>query len=37
MSGGKDGQTQFHRILLAVAMGLTSKTAVNWHLKVKDP
>ena len=37
MSGGKDGQTQFHRILPAAAMDLTSKTAVNWHLKVKDP
>ena len=36
MSGGKDGQTVFHRILPATAMGLTNKTAVNWHLKVKD-
>ena len=36
MSGGKDGQTLFHRIYPATAMGLTSKTAVNWHLKVKD-
>ena len=36
MSGGNDGQTLFHRILPATAMGLTSKTAVNWHLKVKD-
>ena len=36
MSGGKDGQTLFHRILPATAMGLTSKTTVNWHLKVKD-
>ena len=36
MSGGKDGQTLFHRILPAIASGLTSKTAVNWHLKVKD-
>ena len=36
MSGGKDGQTLFHRILPATATGLTSKTAVNWHLKVKD-
>ena len=34
MSGGKDGQTLFHRILPATARGLTSKTAVNWHLKV---
>ena len=31
-----DRQTLFHRILSATAMGLTSKTAVNWHLKVKD-
>ena len=36
MSGGKDGQTLFHKIYPATAMGLTSKTAVNWHLKVKD-
>ena len=36
MSGGKDGQTLFHRILPATTRGLTSKTAVNWHLKVKD-
>ena len=36
MSGGKDGQTLFHRILPATASGLTSKTAVKWHLKVKD-
>ena len=36
MSGGKDGQILFHRILPATARGLTSKTAVNWHLKVKD-
>ena len=36
MSGGKDGQTLFHSILPATARGLTSKTAVNWHLKVKD-
>ena len=26
----------FHRILLATAMDLTSKTAENWHFKVKD-
>ena len=25
----------FHRILPATATGLTNKTAVNWHLKVK--
>ena len=36
MAGGKDGQTLFHRILLATARGLTSTTAVDWHLKVKD-
>ena len=36
MSGGKDGQTEFHRILPVTAIGLTSKTAVNRHLKVKD-
>ena len=36
MSGGKDGQTLFHRILPATFWGLTSKTAVNWYLKVKD-
>ena len=36
MSGGKDGQTVFHKILPATTMGLTSKTAVNWHLKVKE-
>ena len=36
MSEGKDGQTLFYRILPATAMGLTSKTAVNWHLKVVD-
>ena len=36
MSGGKDGKTLFIRILPATTRGLTSKTAVNWHLKVKD-
>ena len=36
MSGGKDGQALFHRIIPATTMGLTSKTAVNWHLKVKE-
>ena len=36
MSGCKDGQTRFHRILPAIARCLTSKTAVNWYLKVKD-
>ena len=28
-------KTLFHRIFRATGMGLTSKTAVNWHLKVK--
>ena len=36
MSGGKDGQILFYRILPATTSGLTSKTAVNWHLKVLD-
>ena len=36
MSGGIDGQTLFHRILPVATSGLTSKTTVNWHLKVKD-
>ena len=36
MSGGKDGKTLFIRILPATTRGLTSKTAVNWHLEVKD-
>ena len=36
MSGGKDGQTLFHRILPATARGLTSTTAVDWHLKAKN-
>ena len=36
MSGDKDGQTLFHRILPATAIGLTGKNAVTWHLKVKD-
>ena len=36
MSGGKDGQNIFPRILPATVRGLTSKTGVNWHLKVKD-
>ena len=29
MSGGKDGQILFHRILAAATKGLTSKTTVN--------
>ena len=36
MAGRKDGQTLFHRILLATARGLTSTTAIDWCLKVKD-
>ena len=36
MSGGKDGQILFYRILPPAVSGLTSKTAVKWHLKVKD-
>ena len=36
ISGGKDGQTLSHRIVPATVMGLTRKTAVNWHLKVKN-
>ena len=36
ISGGKDAQILFHGILPATARGLASKTAVNWHLKVKD-
>ena len=36
MSRGKDGEILFHGILPATARGLASKTAVNWHLKVKD-
>ena len=36
MPGGKDGQILFHRIPPTTTSSLTSKTAVNWHLKVKD-
>ena len=36
MSGSKDRQILFHGILLATARGLASKTAINWHLKVKN-
>ena len=36
MSGGKDRQTLFHSIIPATTIGLTSKTAENWHLKLKD-
>ena len=36
MLGGKDGQTLFHGILPATARDLASKTAIKWHLKIKD-
>ena len=36
MTGSKDGQILFHGILLATARGLASKTAINWHLEVKN-
>ena len=36
MAGLKDGQTLFHRILPATTKGLSSTTAVDWHLKIKD-
>ena len=36
MSGTKDGQTIFHGILPDTTRGLASKTAMNWHLKVKN-
>ena len=36
MAGWKDGQTLFHGTLPATARGLTSTTAIAWHLKVKD-
>ena len=36
MSGSKDGHTIFHGILPATTRGLASKTAINWHLKVKN-
>ena len=36
MSGRKDGQTLFHRILPATTSQLTSTIAVDWHLIVKD-
>ena len=36
MSGSKDGQTLFHGILRATTRGLARKTAINWHLKVKN-
>ena len=36
MSGEKDAQTLFHRVLPATARDLTSTIAVDWYLKVKD-
>ena len=36
MSGGKNGQTLFLRILPTTARGLTSTTALDWHLKAKN-
>ena len=36
ISGRKDGQTLFHGILPATARGILRKTAINWHLKVKN-
>ena len=36
MAGRKDRHTLFHRILPATARVLTSTTAVDWHVKVKD-
>ena len=34
--GQKDGKTIFYRTPTATAWGPTSKTAVDWHLKVKN-
>ena len=36
MSGGKDGQTLFHRNFPTTAKGLTSTTGVDWHFRVKN-
>ena len=36
MSGGKDKQILFHRILPSTTRGPPSTTAIDWHLKVKD-
>ena len=36
MAGWKDGETLFYTTLPATAVGPTSTTAVEWHLKVKD-
>ena len=36
MADQMDGQNLFHRILPAIASGLTSTAEVGWHLQVKD-
>ena len=36
ITGCTNGKTLFHGILPAVARGLVRKTAINWHLKVKN-
>ena len=36
MSGSKNRQTVFHRILPATVRCLAIQTAINWHLKVKN-
>ena len=36
MSGEKNGQILFHRAFPATTRGLTSTTAVDWHLEVKN-
>ena len=35
-AGRKNEQILFHRTLQATARGLKSKTATEWHLKIKD-
>ena len=36
IAGWKDGQTLFHRTLLATARGPANTASVDCHLKVKD-
>ena len=36
MSGGKDGQTLFLKILSTTAKGLTSTTPLDWYLEAKN-
>ena len=36
MTQWKDGDTLFHWIFPATAVGKTSTTGVDWYLKVKD-